>query len=63
MKGHNMSAWIAVSKDLTPVTISNPWEVATSIMIHWENGPGNCNAEETLSNVILSLIEAIVFSD
>jgi len=44
-------------------SISNPWKVATSIMIHWKNGPGNCNAEETLSNVILSLIEAILSSD
>ena len=32
-------------------------------MIHWKNGPDNCNAEETLSNDILSLIEAILYSD
>ena len=63
LKGHNVSAGIDISKDWTPVSISNPCEVATSIMIHWENGPGNCNAEETLSNVILSLIELILTSD
>ena len=63
LKGHNISAWIVILKDWTPVSISNPCEVATSTMIHWENGPGNCNAEETLSNVILSLIEAILSSD
>ena len=55
LKGHNISAWIVILKDWTPVSISNPCEVATSIMIHWENGPGNCNAEGTLSNVILRL--------
>ena len=60
LKGHNISAWIVISKDCTPVSISNPCEVATSIMIYWENGLGNCNAEETLSNVILSMIEAIL---
>ena len=32
--------------------------MVSSIIIHWENGPGNWNAEEALSNVILCLIEA-----
>ena len=63
LKGQNMSAWIVILKDWIPVSISNPCEVANCIMIHWENGPGNCNAEETLSNVILSLIELILSSD
>jgi len=60
MKGYTISAWIVFSKDWTTMSTSNPWKVVTSIMIHWKNGPGNWNAEETLSNVILSLIEAIL---
>jgi len=51
-----MSAWVVISKDWRTLSISNPCEVATSLMIHWENGPGNRKAEETLSNVFLSLI-------
>ena len=50
-------------KNYTTVSISNPCEVATSIMIRWKDGPGNCNEEKTLSNVMLSLIEAILYSD
>ena len=45
------------------VSISNPSEVVISIMIHWKDGPGNCNAEAILGNDILSLIEAILHSD
>jgi len=40
-----MSAWVVVSKDQTPLSISNPWKVATITMIHWENGPCNCKEE------------------
>ena len=49
-------------KDWTTLSKSNPWEVVISVTIHWKNEPGNWNAEETLSNVILGLIEAILFS-
>ena len=63
LEGYKMSAWAVISKNLTPVIISNPWKVVTSIMTHWKNWPGICNAEETLSNAILSLIEAILFLD
>ena len=49
-------------KNYTTVSISNPCEVATSIMIRWKDGSGNCNEEKTLSNVMLSLIEAILYS-
>ena len=63
LKGCNISVWVVISKDYTPVSISNALKAVTSIMTHWKNWPGNCNAEETLSNVILSLIEAILYSD
>ena len=63
LKGYTISAWAVISKDWTTVSISNQSEVATSIMIHWKDGPGNCNAEAILGNDILSLIEAILYSD
>ena len=49
-------------KDWTTLSKSNPWEVVISLKIHWKSEPGNWNAEETLSNVILGLIEAILSS-
>ena len=36
----NMGSYL---KNYTTVSISNPCEVATSIMILWKDGPGNCN--------------------
>ena len=55
LKGHNISAWIVILKDWTPVSIRNPCEVATSIMIHWGNGPGNFAMQKKLSAMLYSV--------
>jgi len=62
MRAYIISAWIVFLKDWTTMSKSSPWEVVISEMIHWKNGPSNCNAEVTLSNAVIILIQAILSS-